>query len=207
MLSYFHVLFSQQSVTIRSLLLLCHHPKMLVNFVSERRTPSPMQGAWPSSTSSLCLSLLSVTCWQWWPMTAMLPFVDLCFTTSSCLMESCTTPGGCSLYHGAHWLNHRNWPYVKTILLWAPHQLLLLWCCPTRMALLLQHLSYWNNNFLLAGFNIIVTSLTIFVSYLLFSPASSVSTPQGRSKTPSVHAAPHLAAVGLFPMDLPHSCT
>lgn len=54
----------------------------------QRRTPSPMQDACPSSACSWCLSLLSVTCWQWWPMTTMLPSAGLCFTTSSCLIES-----------------------------------------------------------------------------------------------------------------------
>ncbi|KAM5226382.1 olfactory receptor 8A1-like [Hipposideros larvatus] len=52
--------------------------------------------------------------------------------------------------------------------------------------------------FFLAGFNIIVTSLTVFVSYaFIFSSILHISTREGRSKAFSTCSS-HLAAVGLF---------
>ena len=60
--------------------------------------------------------------------------------------------------------------------------------------------------FFLSGFNIIPTSLTVFVSYASSSPASSTSPPQKEGPKPSARAAPILQLWDYF-MGVLRSCT
>ena len=89
--------------------------------------------------------------------------------------------------------------HAETDLLWCKHhQLLFLWHPPSAPALLHKCLLHELVVFLMAGINIIVPSITIFVSYgLIFSNIFHISSMEGRSKALSTCSS-HIIAVSLF---------
>ena len=130
-------------------------------------------------------------------MTAMLPSADFCFTTSSCLKE-------CSLLVAGIYAMGLIGSTIETgLMLKLPYCDFLIshYFCDIIALMTLSCSSTYDvemTTFFLAGFNIVVTSLTVLVSYaFILSSILHIASTEGRSKAFSTCSS-HLAAVGLF---------
>lgn len=184
-----------------SLLDLCYSsvitPKMLVNFVSERNIIS-----YAGCMSQLYFFLVFVIA-ECYMLTAMAydRYVAIC---SPLLYNIIMSHQVCSLLVAVVYAMGLIGSTIEISLM------LKLNYCDVRIShyfcdiLPLMKLSCFSTRdieitvFFLAGFNIIVTSLTVLVSYaFIFSSILRISTREGRSKAFSTCSS-HLAAVGLF---------
>ncbi|MBW01919.1 Olfactory receptor 8A1, partial [Eschrichtius robustus] len=171
-------------------------PKMLVNFVTEDNVIS-----YAGCMSHLYFFIVFVVA-ECYMLTVMAydRYVAICSPLLyNIIMTSSLLPaGGWGLCHGAHWLNHRDGLMLKL-----PYCELLIshYFCDIITLMKLSCSSTYHIEmtvFVLAGFNIVVTSLTVLISYaFILSGILRISTTGGRSKAVSTCSS-HLAAVGMF---------
>ena len=89
---------------------------------------------------SIPLQILSVSCWQWWPMTSTRPSAALCSMQSAC-------PAGCApcSWLAFIWCYSRHFDThdisIPLMFLWVKWDFL--WCCFSSISILLRYTDQW----------------------------------------------------------------